>query len=139
MVISVYPSKYPLVGAHLNNPLRPHSPLSEISTAALILHIQHRFCQSHSDKRSPKHTHPWVAPLFSSLQHSTGTSCKHSKWTVLTQSLHSKTQSWTLLLTVVAALRDALLSTFMPFMLLSVRSTRLLHVLLCYTADKTFA
>ena len=30
--------------------LRPHSPLSEISTAALILHIQHPFCQSHSVK-----------------------------------------------------------------------------------------
>uniref|UniRef100_A0A8C8GKC9 Selenoprotein F n=1 Tax=Oncorhynchus tshawytscha TaxID=74940 RepID=A0A8C8GKC9_ONCTS len=41
----------------------------------------------------------------------TGTSCnKHSNWTVLSQSLHSKTQSWTLLLTAVAALRDVLLS-----------------------------
>ena len=36
----------------------------------------------------------------------------HSNWTVLSQSLHSKTQSWTLLLTVVAALRDVLL--FLP-------------------------
>ena len=60
---------------------------------------------------SPKRTHPWVAPVFSSLQLATGTSCnKHSNWTVLSQSLHSKTQSWTLLLTVVAALRDVLLS-----------------------------
>ena len=62
-------------------------------------------------KRSPKHTHPWVAPLFSSLQLATGTSCdKYSNWTVLSQFLHSKTQSWTLLLTVVAASRDVLLS-----------------------------
>ena len=46
---------------------------------------------------------------FSSLQIETGTSCnKHSNWTVL--ALHSKTQSWTLLLTVVAALRGVLLS-----------------------------
>ncbi|XP_020331075.2 L-selectin-like [Oncorhynchus kisutch] len=30
------------------NPLRPHSPRSEISTAALILHIQHPICQSPS-------------------------------------------------------------------------------------------
>ena len=35
---------------------------------------------------------------------------KHSNWTVLSQSLHSKTQSWTLLLTVMAVLRDVLLS-----------------------------
>ena len=35
---------------------------------------------------------------------------KHSNWTVLSQSLHSKTQSWPLLLTVVAALCDVLLS-----------------------------
>ena len=41
----------------------------------------------------------------------TGTSCnKHSNWTVLSQSLNSKTQSWTLLLKVVAVLRDVLLS-----------------------------
>uniref|UniRef100_A0A673X2W2 Uncharacterized protein n=1 Tax=Salmo trutta TaxID=8032 RepID=A0A673X2W2_SALTR len=33
---------------------------------------------------------------------------KHSNWTVLSQSLHSKIQSWTLLLTVVAALYDVL-------------------------------
>jgi hypothetical protein len=45
-----------------------------------------------------------VTRLFSLLQLATGTSCnKHSNWTVLTQFLHSKTQSWTLLLTVVAA------------------------------------
>ena len=47
LVISVYPSQDPLVDAYLYNPLRPHSPLSEISTAALIVHIQHPFCQSH--------------------------------------------------------------------------------------------
>ena len=36
-----------------------------------------------------KHTHAWVAPLFSSLQLATGTRCnKHSNWTVLSQSLH---------------------------------------------------
>ena len=87
------------------------SPLSEIRTATLILHIQHPFCQSHSVKGSPKHTHPWVAPLFSSLQLTTGTSCnKHSHWTVLSPSLHLKTQSWTFLLTDVAACHDVLLS-----------------------------
>ena len=52
---------------------------------------------------------PLVAPLLSSLQLATGTSCKkHSNWTVSSPSLHSKTQSWTHLLTVVAASRDVL-------------------------------
>ena len=52
-----------------------------------------------------------LLPSFSSLQLATGTSCnKHSNWTVLSQSLHSKTQSWTLLLKVVVALCDVLLS-----------------------------
>ena len=56
-------------------------------------------------------THPWVAPLFSSLQLATGTSCKKTlKLDVLSPSLHAKTQSWKLLLTVVAASRDVLLS-----------------------------
>ena len=51
------------------------------------------------------------APLFSSLQLATRKSCnKHSNWTVLSQCLHSKTQSWTLLLTVEAALSESLLS-----------------------------
>ena len=44
--------------------------------------------------RFPKNTHSWVAPLFSLLQLATGTSCKkHSNWTVLSPSLHFKTQS----------------------------------------------
>ena len=53
---------------------------------------------SHILLKVPKaHTHSWVTPLVSSLQLATGTSCnKHSNWTVLSQSLHSKTQSWTL-------------------------------------------
>jgi hypothetical protein len=52
---------------------------------------------------------------FSSLQLATGTSCnKHSNWRVLSQSLHSKTQPWTLLLTVVDASRDVLLSLPCP-------------------------
>jgi hypothetical protein len=63
---------------------------------------------------TPQSTHNhWAAPLFSSLQLTTGASCdKHSNGTVLSPSLHSKTHSWTLLLTVVAALRDVLL--FLP-------------------------
>jgi hypothetical protein len=76
------------------------------------------YCSPHPPHTTPvlpvtfqKHTYPWVAPLFSQLQLATGTSCnKHSNWTVLSQSLHSKTRSWTLLLTVVAALYDVLLS-----------------------------
>ena len=46
-----------------------------------------------------------TSPLFSSLQLATGMSCKKTL-----KSLHSKTQSWTLLLTVVAASRSVLLS-----------------------------
>ena len=46
------------------NPLRPHSPLSDIPTAALILHIQHPFCQSHSDI-GPQSTHIPGSRLFS--------------------------------------------------------------------------
>jgi hypothetical protein len=60
--------------------------------------------------RSASHILLKVAPLFSLLQLATGTSCKkHSNWIVLSPSLHSKTQSWTLLLTLVAASRDVLL------------------------------
>ena len=75
LVISIYPSQDPLVDAYLT--LRPHSPLSEISTAALILHIQHPFCQSHSVK-GPQSAHTLGSLVFSSLQLATGTSCnKH--------------------------------------------------------------
>ena len=44
---------------------------------------------------------------------------KHSNWTVLSTSRLSKTQSWTLLQPVVAASR-IVVSTFLPFALLSV-------------------
>ena len=99
---------------------RPQSPLSEISTAALILHIQHPFWQSHSVK-GPRSTHPWVAPLFSSLQLVTGTSCnKHSNWTVKSQSLHSKTQLWTLTESCGCFVWYIVVSTFLPFVMLSV-------------------
>ena len=41
---------------------------------------------------------------------STSYDARDTNWTVLPQFLQSKTQSWTLLLTVVTTLRDALLS-----------------------------
>ena len=89
-------------------PKRVSWDLSEISTAAPILTLQHLFCLSHSVK-GPQSTHPWCAPLFSSLQLATGTSCnKLSNLTVLSQSHHSKT-AW-----------GIVVSTFLPFVLLSV-------------------
>ena len=67
-------------------------------------------------------THPWVPCIFSSLQLATGTSSnKHSNWTVLT--LHSKTQSWTLLLSCGCFAWCIVVSTFLPFVLLSVCPT----------------
>ena len=85
-------------------------PLSEISTASLILHIKHPSASHILLKGHKAHT-SLACSSFNSLQLETGTSCNaHSNWTVLSQSLHSKTQSWTLVLTVVAALRDVLLS-----------------------------
>ena len=77
--------------------------LSGISTAVLILHMQHPFCQSHSVK-GPQSAHIPGSLLFSSLQLATGTSCnKHSNWTILCPSLHSETQSWTLFVPCCAA------------------------------------
>ena len=61
---SLYTRRKTLVDAYLWNPLRPHSPLSEIPTAAFILHIQHPFCQSHSVK-GPQSTHIPGSLLFS--------------------------------------------------------------------------
>ena len=60
-------------------------------------------CQSRSVK-GPQSTH-FPGSLLISVR------CKkHSNWTVLSPSLHSRTQSMTLLLRVVAASRDVLLS-----------------------------
>ena len=89
----IYKTLFGLTPPYLRYQLQPSSSTYNTrSTSHILLKV------------SKARTHPWVARLFSSLQLATGTSCnKHSNWTVLSQSLHSKTQSWTLLLTVVAA------------------------------------
>ena len=88
-----------LTPPHLSYLLQPSSSTNNTCSASHIL------------LKVPKHTHPWVSRLFSSLQLATGTSCnKHSNWTVLSQSLNTKTKLWTLLLTIVTALRDVLWS-----------------------------
>jgi hypothetical protein len=99
-----------------------HSPLSEISTAALILYIQHLFCQSHSVK-GPQSTHTSLGRTYFQF-------AAASVWSELQKTL--RLDRFISISSFKGSITDTLphscgcfvwcivVSTFLPFVLLSV-------------------